>query len=100
MIEKFKEIDTQVLGISVDSKECHENWAKSFGGISYHLLEDYNPKGIVSSSYGVYNESKGFAKRSTVIIDKRGIVQFSELAEGERDIDFLLNECKRINSLV
>ena len=98
MIDQFNAADTQVLGISVDSKESHENWAKSLGGVSFPLLQDYHPKGAMSKSYGVYLEDKGYAARSTVIVDKKGIVRYSFVSASERDIQELLAECKKINS--
>ena len=97
MIDQFKAADTQVLGVSIDSKESHDNWAKSLGGISYPLLQDYHPKGSMATSYGTYLEDKGFAARSTVIIDKQGSVRYSVMANGERIITELLNECQKIN---
>ena len=97
MVNQFNAADTQVLGISVDSKESHENWAKSLGGLTFPLLQDYHPKGAMSESYGVYLDQKGYSARSTVIVDKKGMVCFSELAEGERDISLLLAECQKIN---
>jgi alkyl hydroperoxide reductase subunit AhpC len=42
-------------------------------------------------------EDKGFTTRSTVIVDKQGLVQYSVLANGERVISELLAECKKIN---
>jgi len=98
LIHQFKAEDTQVLGISVDSKESHENWAKSLGGVSFPLLQDYHPKGAMAKSYGVYLEDKGYAARSTVIVDKKGIVRYSSNSEGERNISELLKECIKINS--
>ena len=97
MIDQFKAADTQVLGVSIDSKESHDNWAKSLGGISYPLLQDYHPKGSMATSYGTYLENKGFAARSTVIVDKQGSVRYSGMANGERDISALLAECKKVN---
>jgi alkyl hydroperoxide reductase subunit AhpC len=97
MIDQFKAADTQVLGVSIDSKESHDNWAKSLGGISYPLLQDYHPKGSMATSYGTYLENKGFAARSTVIVDKQGSVRYSVMANGERDISALLAECKKVN---
>ena len=97
MIDQFNAVDTQVLGVSIDSKESHDNWAKSLGGISYPLLQDYHPKGSMATSYGTYLENKGFAARSTVIVDKQGSVRYSVMAKGERDISELLTECKKVN---
>ena len=97
MIDRFKEADTQVLGVSIDSKHSHKKWAESLGGVSYPLLQDFHPKGSMATSYGTYLENKGFAARSTVIVDKQGSVRYSVMANGERIITELLTECKKIN---
>ena len=97
MIDRFNEADTQVLGVSIDSKHSHKNWAVSLGGVSYPLLQDFHPKGAMAISYGNYLENKGYIARSTVIVDKNGIVRYSVMADGERIISGLLAECKKIN---
>ena len=97
MVDRFKEVDTQVLGVSIDSKHSHKNWAESLGGVSFPLLQDFHPKGAMAISYGNYLENKGKIARSTVIVDKQGIVRYSTLADGERIISELLAECKKIN---
>ncbi len=98
-IEDFKSADTQVLGISVDSKFSHDNWANSLGGILFPLLADFHPKGAVAGQYGLYLEANGITDRATVIIDKEGIVQFAESAgiPGLRKAEDLLSECRRVN---
>ena len=48
------------------------------GGVSFPLLSDWHPKGEMGKSYGVYSEEKGYTIRSTVIIDKGGIVRYSQ----------------------
>ena len=58
MIDLFNEVDTQVLGVSIDSKHSHKNWAESLGGVSYPLLQDFHPKGAMAISYGNYLENK------------------------------------------
>ena len=98
MIDRFKAVDTQVLGVSIDSRHSHKKWAESLGGVSYPLLQDFHPKGAMAVSYGNYLEDKGYIARSTVIADKHGIVRYSALADGERTISELLAECKEINS--
>ncbi len=97
MIDQFNAVDTQVLGVSIDSNESHDNWAKSLGGISFPLLQDFHLKGSMATSYVTYLENKGFAARSTVIVDKQGSVRYSVMANGERIITELLNECQKIN---
>ena len=97
MIDQFKAADTQVMGVSIDSKHSHKKWAESLGGVSYPLLQDFHPKGAMATSYGSYLENKGFAARSTFIVDKQGSVRYSVMADGERDISELLAECQKIN---
>ncbi len=99
-IADFKAADTQVLGVSVDSKFSHDNWASSLGGVSYPLLADFHPKGAMAQSYGVYLEKRGLIARSTVIIDKQGVVRYATLVEagGRRYAADLLAECQKINN--
>ena len=85
------------MGVSIDSKHSHKKWAESLGGVSFPLLQDFHPKGSVSTSYGTYLENKGFAARSTVIVDKQGLIRCSIMADGERTISELLVECKKVN---
>ncbi|HBL56546.1 MAG TPA: alkyl hydroperoxide reductase, partial [Deltaproteobacteria bacterium] len=42
MIDQFKAADTQVMGVSIDSKHSHKKWAESLGGVSYPLLQDFH----------------------------------------------------------
>lgn len=99
-ISDFKAADTQVLGVSIDSRYCHENWASSLGGISYPLLADFHPKGAVATSYGLYLEDNGITDRATVIIDKQGIVRYahSVTPAGRRQSEDLLSECRKVNA--
>jgi alkyl hydroperoxide reductase subunit AhpC len=75
-----------VLGISVDSKFCHEAWAKTFGGIDFPLLADFHPKGEVAKAYGLLLEQAGITDRATVLVGKDGNVLWSESVspKGER----------------
>lgn len=75
-------MDTQVLGISVDSTDCLSAWAESFGGISYPLLSDFYPHGRVAQLYGVLR-AEGYSERALFIMDKRGIIHYVDV----HDID-------------
>jgi len=70
-IERFHQLNTQVLGISVDSIPCHVAWARSLGGISFPLMSDFYPHGEVCAKYGVLN-ARGVADRVVVVIDMAG----------------------------
>ena len=75
-------MDTQVLGISVDSTDCLIAWAESMGGINYPLLSDFWPHGDISKLYGVLR-SDGKSERALFVIDKAGIVRYIDI----HDID-------------
>jgi len=77
-IAKFENVDTQVLGISVDSAPCKKAWAKSLGVKSFPMLADFWPHGAVAESYGILRE-EGFAERSTFIIDKKGVLRYKKI---------------------
>jgi peroxiredoxin len=81
-LEKFEALDTQVLGISVDSIPSHEAWADSLGGIDYPLLSDFWPHGAVAQKFGVLNED-GHTERVIYIIDKQGVIRYAD----HHDID-------------
>jgi len=78
----FAGLDTQVLGISVDSVPCLQAWAKDLGGITYPLLSDFWPHGAVAQQYGVLR-AEGHSERALFIIDKQGIIRYVDV----HDID-------------
>jgi arsenate reductase-like glutaredoxin family protein len=71
-------LDTQVLGISVDSTDCLRAWAEDLGGINYPLLSDFWPHGGVAQNYGVLR-SEGYTERALFVIDKSGIVRYVDV---------------------
>jgi peroxiredoxin len=73
----FDNDSVQVLTISVDSSPVHKIWAER-EGYYFPLLADFWPHGAVAQAYGVFNDVRGFANRGTFIIDKEGIVRYSE----------------------
>lgn len=75
--EHFDQHDTRVLAISVDSIPCLQNWQKTIGGISYHLMSDSSPHGEVSRKFGVLTESD-YSDRVVFLIDKQGIIRYIE----------------------
>jgi glutaredoxin len=71
-------VNTQVLGISVDSKHCLKAWADSLGGITYPLLSDFWPHGQVAQKYGVLRPD-GRSERAIFIIDKSGVICYVDV---------------------
>tara|TARA_Y100000996_G_C22555361_1_gene655349 strand:- start:981 stop:1283 length:303 start_codon:yes stop_codon:yes gene_type:complete len=94
----FENNDTQILGISCDSKPAQTAFAGSLGSIPYPLLADFYPHGHVSQLYGVFNEEKGTPLRAVIIINKEGKVVFSKSysAAGDLDPKDILKEIKNL----
>ena len=77
-MDQFEGLNTQVLGISVDSVPCLKAWAESLGGITYPLLSDFYPHGEVAQRYGVLRK-EGYSERAIFIVDKKGIVRYRDI---------------------
>jgi peroxiredoxin len=74
----YTNADVQVLGVSVDSPFALKAWAEQ-QGYTFPLLSDFWPHGAVADTYGVFNSTAGLALRGTFLIDKEGIVRFTEV---------------------
>ncbi|MEU6859888.1 peroxiredoxin [Glycomyces sp. NPDC046736] len=77
-LDAYQTDDVQVLSVSVDSPFAHKVWAQR-EGFEFPLLSDFWPHGEVAQAYGVFNAEKGMANRGTFVIDKEGVVRFSEM---------------------
>ncbi|MFC1615865.1 peroxiredoxin [Patescibacteria group bacterium] len=92
--KRYKEIEainTQVLGVSVDSVYSHEAWSKNdLGDLEYPLLSDITKK--VSKNYNVLLKEEGISYRGMFIIDPDGILKcysVNDLSVG-RSVDELI----------
>ena len=77
----MREIESRgaaVLGISGDSPFSHAEFAKA-RGIAFPLLSDIHRK--VIRAYGVYDEDRNVAYRSTVIVDRDGILRWGQAGD-------------------
>ena len=98
----FKAINTEILGVSVDSEFSHLAWMQTerkeggIGDIAYPLVSDIKKE--ISSAYNVLDPEAGVALRGLFIIDKEGIIQHStinNLSFG-RSVDETLRTLKAI----
>ena len=74
-IAKFDATETQVLGISMDSFASNKRFAQDIG-VKFPLLSDWNR--TVVRDYGILDEKSGYARRSTFVVDKAGIIRHIE----------------------
>ena len=75
-LERFKALNAEVLGGSVDGKFAHLAWIKrgDLGELKYPLFSDIKKK--MAKQYGVLVAKEGVALRGLFIIDPNGIVQY------------------------
>jgi peroxiredoxin len=79
--DEFADYDSQgvqVLGVSVDTPFSLKVWAEQ-QGYQFPLLSDFWPHGEVAKTYGVFDEAGGRANRGTFLIDKDGVLRFTEV---------------------
>jgi peroxiredoxin len=67
----FASSDVQLLAVSCDPMFALRAFAEQ-DGLTFPLLSDFWPHGEVARAYGVLNEDRGGADRSTFIVDRRG----------------------------
>ena len=72
-------LGAEVVGISVDGPWCHAAYAEA-RRLRVTLLADFEPKGEVSRSYGVYNEEEGISGRALFVVDGEGTIRWSYLS--------------------
>jgi peroxiredoxin Q/BCP len=94
--QDFQDAGAEVIGISMDSTDSHEKFAKSYN-LPYILLSDTGGK--VKNEYGITRNILGFtAERVTFVIDKEGIIRyvFSALLQPKSHIEKSLEILKFI----
>jgi peroxiredoxin len=87
-LAEFMTFDSEVLAISCDPMYSLRAFADA-DGLNFPLLSDFWPHGQVCRAYDVLDERTGSPRRSSYVIDKRGLVQWSvhnASSEG-RDLD-------------
>lgn len=76
----FTALDTEILGVSVDSIHSHKAWITTprdmngLGQVNFPLASDITKK--VASDYGVLIEEEGVALRGLFIIDPDGELKY------------------------
>jgi peroxiredoxin (alkyl hydroperoxide reductase subunit C) len=99
---EFSSLNTEVLGVSVDSVFSHLAWIQTdrksggVGDLAYPLVADL--KKDISDDYNVLDPAEGIALRGLFIIDKDGVIQhatINNLAFG-RSVDETLRTLQAI----
>ncbi|KAG8070928.1 hypothetical protein GUJ93_ZPchr0006g41533 [Zizania palustris] len=81
--EEFEKLNTEILGVSIDSVFSHLAWVQTdrksggLGDLKYPLVSDVTKS--ISKSFGVLIPDQGIALRGLFIIDKEGVIQHSTI---------------------
>ncbi|MBK9981673.1 MAG: redoxin domain-containing protein [Saprospiraceae bacterium] len=79
----YNDLDTEVLGISIDSPQTLNRYKAEYN-LNFKLLSDFNKEAI--RAYDVIYEEfslgmKGVGKRAVFVIDAEGVIRYIEVLE-------------------
>ncbi|XP_021766570.1 2-Cys peroxiredoxin BAS1, chloroplastic [Chenopodium quinoa] len=80
---EFEKLNTEILGVSVDSVFSHLAWVQTdrksggLGDLNYPLVSDVTKS--ISKAFNVLIPDQGIALRGLFIIDKEGVIQHSTI---------------------
>ena len=74
-LDEFERLNAKLVGISVDNVWAVQAWAEN-KGITFPLLCDFHPKGVLAEQYGVMRDD-GVSERALFVVDPEGIIQYS-----------------------
>ncbi len=83
-LSRFKDFDTEIVSVSMDSGYALNAWAKSMQ-TSFPLLSDFYPQGQVVDLYGL-RHPVGMSNRAVVVIDKEGVIRYIEVLDAPGDM--------------
>ncbi len=87
---QFNANNTVVLGMSVDSTWANAAFAEKLG-VKFNILSDASRD--ISKNYGVFDERGLVARRTTFVIDTKGVVQKEFMAQEALDPAHSLEAC-------
>ncbi|WP_088343547.1 MULTISPECIES: redoxin domain-containing protein [Rhodomicrobium] len=76
ILPEFRAHNAELLGISVDGAWCHLAFAHE-RKLQFPLLSDFEPKGQIAKTYGVYRKGDGTTERALFVLDADGRVHWS-----------------------
>ena len=79
LLPEFRRFNAALIGISVDGVWCHLAFARD-RKLQFPLLADFEPKGTVARTYGVYRHADGVSERALFVIDAAGTIHWSHVS--------------------
>ena len=102
--DQFKALNTEILGVSIDSKHTHKAWittpveSNGLGHLNFPLASDITKS--VAADYGVLIEEEGIALRGLFIIDPEGEIKYQVVNHNDvgRSVDETLRVLQALQS--
>ncbi|URN92777.1 MAG: peroxiredoxin [Candidatus Pristimantibacillus lignocellulolyticus] len=102
--DQFKALNTEILGVSIDSKHTHKAWittpveSNGLGQLNFPLASDITKS--VAADYGVLIEEEGIALRGLFIIDPEGEIKYQVVNHNDvgRSVDETLRVLQALQS--
>ena len=102
--DEFSELNTEILGVSIDSKFTHRAWINTpreqngLGPLKFPLASDITKQ--TARDYGVLIEEEGVALRGLFIIDPDGILKYQVVNHNDigRSVDETLRVLQALQS--
>ena len=94
-LDRFADLDAQIVGISAQSVDSHEAFSGKHG-LEFPLLADTDKE--VAAAYGTLGPI-GFPRRSIFIVDADGVIRYAHRAIAGltfRPVDELIGELEKI----
>lgn len=82
-LNDFRELDTAVFGVSVDSHYANEAFAKSLR-LEFPLLSDFKRQAM--AAYGVLRPEVGYSGRALFLIGKDGRIAYMDVSANPGDL--------------
>ncbi len=82
-MQRFHALETEVLGISVDSWYANQEFARKLG-LGFTLLSDFDR--ATCAAYGVLVPDRGYSRRALFLVDKSGRIAWRDIAPTPTDI--------------
>jgi peroxiredoxin len=98
-LPELRNFGATLIGISVDSVWSHVAFGRTLNP-TFPLLSDFELKGDVSRTYGVYREAKGRSGRALFVLDTVGAVFWSRTCPTNLNpgIDGILTALERMQA--
>ncbi|WP_088347010.1 MULTISPECIES: redoxin domain-containing protein [Rhodomicrobium] len=79
ILPEFRRHNAALIGISVDGVWCHLAFARD-RKLQFPLVSDFEPKGRIAKTYGVYRHGDGVCERALFVLNSEGVIHWRHVS--------------------